>query len=99
AACQPDAPANDRSNAPRRVRLTGGVRPEHVTIVDGADGTLAAPVAHTELLGHETLVHADVDGVRLVVRMGGMMPPAPGARVRLRIDPARIHLFPADEGG
>jgi ABC-type sugar transport system ATPase subunit len=91
-------PATERTTAPRRVPLIGGIRPEHVTIADGADGTLAATVAHTELLGHETLVHADVDDVRLVVRVAGMTTLSPGERVRLRIDPARLYLF-APEGG
>jgi ABC-type sugar transport system ATPase subunit len=73
------------------VLLTAGVRPEHVTIAD--DDGLHATVAHVELLGHETLVHADVDGVRLVARTDGMVTLRPGDRVRLRIDPERLHLF------
>jgi ABC-type sugar transport system ATPase subunit len=87
-------PAGDRPHARRDVPLTGGVRPEHVTIV--ADGALEATVAHVELLGHETLVHADVGDVRLIARSDGMLALAPGARVRLRIDPERLYLFEPD---
>ncbi len=90
-------PAGDRPRAPRDVPLTAGVRPEHVAIAgdDAADG-LAATVVHVELLGHETLVHADVDDVRLVARAPGMLALAPGARVRLRIAPERLYLFEPD---
>jgi ABC-type sugar transport system ATPase subunit len=83
--------AGERPNVRRRVPLTAGVRPEHVTIAH--DDGLHATVAHVELLGHETLVHADVDGVRLVARTDGMVTLRPGDRVRLRIDPERLHLF------
>ncbi len=83
----------DRRDAPLRVPITGGVRPEAIAIAaDGADA-LHATVAHVELLGHETLVHADVGDVRLVVRVAGMAARRPGERVSLRIDPARVHLF------
>jgi ABC-type sugar transport system ATPase subunit len=86
-------PAGDRPDAQRGVPLTGGVRPEHVAIATNGDGAFDATVAHVELLGHETLVHADVGDVRLVARTDGMLALAPGDRVRLRIDPARFYLF------
>jgi multiple sugar transport system ATP-binding protein len=91
------AAAGDRPDVARDVPLTGGVRPEHVAIVaaDAADA-LDATVAHVELLGHETLVHADVGDVRLIARAGGMVALAPGARVRLRFPPERLYLFPRD---
>ena len=85
------APAGDRPDTKRGMPLVGGVRPEDVAIV--GDGGLAAIVAHVELLGHETLVHADVGDVRLIARADGMLALAPGARVRLRFDPARLYLF------
>jgi len=86
-------PVGDRPDAQVRVPLTGGVRPEAVAIVaDGVDA-LRATVAHVELLGHETLVHADVGDVRLVVRTAGMSELEPGERVSLKIDPARMYLF------
>src|SRR5262249_21726683 len=87
------APAGDRPQTKRGVPLVGGVRPEHVEIV--ADDGLHATVAHVELLGHETLVHADVGDVRLIARADGMLAPAPGARGRLRFDPARLYLSDA----
>jgi ABC-type sugar transport system ATPase subunit len=86
------APAGDRPQARRGVPLMGGVRPEHVAIVADGEG-LRATVAHVELLGHETLVHADVGDVRLIARSDGMLGLTPGASVRLRFDPARLYLF------
>jgi len=86
-----------------RARLAGrvataGVRPEAVDL--GDDG-LEATVAHVEYLGHETLAYTDLAGdgrepIRLVARRAGMHALAPGARVRLRVAPARVHLFAAD---
>jgi ABC-type sugar transport system ATPase subunit len=92
------APAGDRPQAARRVPLVGGVRPEHIALVaDDAGDALRATVAHVELLGHETLVHADVGDVRLVIRTDGMLELAPGARVRLGFDPERLYLFAPEQ--
>jgi ABC-type sugar transport system ATPase subunit len=86
-----------------RAEVTAGVRPEAVTVVtDGmAVGDVPATVEHVECLGHETLVHARVDAseaglVRIVARVEGMPAIAAGEAVRLRVDPARVHLFDAE---
>jgi multiple sugar transport system ATP-binding protein len=65
--------------------------------VPAETGALGATVVHVELLGHETLVHADVDGVRLIARVDGMVAAKPGATVHLRLDPAALHFF--DDAG
>jgi ABC-type sugar transport system ATPase subunit len=88
------APAGERADARLRVPLTGGIRPEAIAVADGSDAVRGI-VAHVELLGHETLVHTDVGDVRLVLRTDGMATLAPGDRVALRIDPARLYLFDA----
>jgi ABC-type sugar transport system ATPase subunit len=79
--------------------VTAGVRPEHVEIAEaGASGALPARVAHVELLGHETLVHARLDGdVPLVARTTGMTAPPRDAAIALHVAPEAIHLF--DAGG
>jgi multiple sugar transport system ATP-binding protein len=89
------APAGEHAHSRLRVPLTGGVRPEAIAIVSDDHDALRATVAHVELLGHETLVHADVGDVRLVVRTPGMAAMSPGDRVHLRIDPTRLHFFDA----
>jgi len=82
---------------------TAGVRPEAIALVTAnADGALRAVVEHVECLGHESLVHARVDGspggepVRVVARVDGMPTVGPGDTVGLGIDPAHVHLFAED---
>jgi multiple sugar transport system ATP-binding protein len=86
---------------PGEQALTAGVRPEAFTLAaesDGADA-LQAVVEHVEFLGHETLAHvrvqSDGEGLAMVVRLPGMQSLAKGNAVRLRIDPAHLHLFDA----
>jgi multiple sugar transport system ATP-binding protein len=82
----------------RHARVTAGVRPEHVEIAEaGASGALPARVEHAELLGHETLVHVQLEaGLVWVARVGGMASLERGAAVALRILPAGIHAFEPD---
>jgi multiple sugar transport system ATP-binding protein len=82
---------------------TAGVRPEAIALVTAnADGALRAVVEHVECLGHESLVHARVDGspggepVRVVARVDGMPTVGPGDTVGLGIDPTHVHLFAED---
>ncbi len=79
---------------------TAGVRPEAVRLASAdasPDATISATVEHLENLGHETLAHVRIgDEVRLVARLEGMQGLAPGDAVRLRVDPAGVHLFAGD---
>jgi multiple sugar transport system ATP-binding protein len=72
---------------------TAGVRPEALRV--SPDGALAGTVEHVEFLGHETLAHLRVDStdVRVIARVPGMPAMAKGERLRVAVDPARIHLF------
>jgi multiple sugar transport system ATP-binding protein len=90
------APAGERPATLIGRALTGGVRPESVTLVPEGGAALRAAVAHVELLGHETLVHVDIGDVRLVARALGMVALTPGDRVGLRLDPAGLHVFEED---
>ncbi len=66
-----------------------GVRPEHLSVV--ADGPLRARVMLVELLGHETLVTAELpSGQTLVVRLGASDPP-PEVADELCLDVAESH--------
>jgi len=86
-----------------RAPLMGGVRPEALALAtDGGPGSIAARVEHLESLGHETLAHVSVEDpaqpsgrLELVARLPGMPELDAGRAVRLRIDPARVHLFDA----
>ncbi|MCE0504073.1 MULTISPECIES: sn-glycerol-3-phosphate ABC transporter ATP-binding protein UgpC [unclassified Roseivivax] len=66
-----------------------GVRPEHLSIVEGAGaGQLGATVANAEPLGAETLVHVRLEnGSLLTVRQDGAAPiPAEGTGIGLAWD-------------
>ena len=105
-----DAPPWSRAECERRLGepLTGGVRPECLrpALASEAGHSLAATVEQLEQLGHETLVHVEVDGpaadassgeetVRLIVRLPGMHGLHKGDGLRLVAEPGGIHLFDA----
>jgi ABC-type sugar transport system ATPase subunit len=71
-----------------------GVRPEDLIRSDA--GPIKANVTAAEWLGHERLIHTEVDGHRLVVREPGGTPLRLDDRICLDIDPARVHLFDPD---
>ncbi|MEM9352682.1 MAG: sn-glycerol-3-phosphate ABC transporter ATP-binding protein UgpC [Planctomycetota bacterium] len=90
-----DAPAEWlQGEAERPVVL--GVRPEEFTVVDANDHgphTLAATVQVSEPLGSTMDVYLTAaDGSRVVARVGAY-PIDEGSAVRLRVEPASIHLF------
>jgi len=72
-----------------------GIRPEDVSLVAAGGGVGDAEVTVVEPLGSETLVHLETDGQRLVARLPGIAAAAPGTRVGVQIDGARVHLFDA----
>jgi ABC-type sugar transport system ATPase subunit len=80
--------------------LTVGLRPESLEF-EGASShpcVLAARAMHLEYLGHETLVHVQLDPEdpavpRIVARLPGMRRFERGELLRLRIDPAALHFF------
>jgi multiple sugar transport system ATP-binding protein len=81
--------------------LTVAIRPEHVTVgEDAAAGgcTLEARVTHLELLGAETLVHAQVATSTLVARMEPVRAAAlrTGDAVSLSVPAARVLAFGGD---
>jgi multiple sugar transport system ATP-binding protein len=80
---------------------------------DGDDDVLEMPVVLSEMLGSDVMLHldpgvrsvltedmadADADPQRFIARVPPSLRPAPGERVRLRVDMDRVHLFdPATE--
>ena len=75
--------------------LEVGVRPEHVSV--GGEGT-AAEVRVVELAGSEAYLHLEVEQTTVVARVPPEQPPAVGSRVRVQLDPDRLHLFDHETG-
>ena len=74
-----------------------GIRPEHVEIA-GEDGALDLTVDLIEQLGGETFVYGSAaDLPQLTLRLTGQSRLQRGDRIRVRFDPAHLHLF--DESG
>jgi ABC-type sugar transport system ATPase subunit len=69
-----------------------GVRPDAIAI---AASGLAARIVLIERLGGSSLLHARVEGLEplLTVELPGTYEGATGTEVKLRIDPAHIHVF------
>jgi multiple sugar transport system ATP-binding protein len=75
--------------------LTIGVRPHHVTLDDGPD-SVPATIRLVEELGSETVVHADLEGARLLAVLDGQRALKPGQTVGLALGKAPLHLFDAN---
>jgi multiple sugar transport system ATP-binding protein len=74
-----------------------GVRPEDVTIRDTPDDVaFPAEVYVSEALGNETLVRLQLNGQELVARAEASFEPEIGARVWVKPNMARAHLFDAN---
>jgi multiple sugar transport system ATP-binding protein len=73
-----------------------GIRPEDLTVVsEGGETEGTATVI--ERLGDRTLVHLRLaDGTPAIAQDRGLSTVAPGGTVRLRFNPAAIHLFAED---
>jgi multiple sugar transport system ATP-binding protein len=71
-------------------RVHYGVRPGDLEL--SADG-VEARVVVVEPTGAETELVVEVGGCRLIVVMHGRTPVQPDDVVRLRVDPARVHVF------
>jgi multiple sugar transport system ATP-binding protein len=75
--------------------VAAGIRPEHLALAD--DG-LDAVVDVVEALGADTMVGLQIGGQSIVARLAPHVQVAPGQRVKVAPDAARIHLFDADGG-
>ncbi|MBI5210710.1 MAG: sn-glycerol-3-phosphate ABC transporter ATP-binding protein UgpC [Elusimicrobia bacterium] len=78
-----------------------GVRPEAIHIERGgapADGSVAAEVEVVELLGYRKNVHLKAAGAKVLASVGAAFGGEPGETVRLRFDPAGLHLFEKTTG-
>ncbi|KFB10417.1 ABC transporter ATP-binding protein [Nitratireductor basaltis] len=73
-----------------------GIRPEDITIASPNDG-IPFQIDVVEELGANRLLHGSLAGHPFTVSVGKESAAAPGV-AGLRIDPAAIHLFHAEEG-
>jgi multiple sugar transport system ATP-binding protein len=85
--------------APRIDHGVLGIRPEalHERITSGAP-TIDLKVDLAETLGRDKLIHGSLGGDSIVARVNSGLRVERGERVRLAIDPLRIHLFDATTG-
>jgi multiple sugar transport system ATP-binding protein len=79
-------------------KLTVGVRPEHVTLVDPGGAMLAGEVQIAEHLGGETFLYVGLaSGETVVVEIPGQASADPGERVGMHFEPDAFHVF-TEEG-
>lgn len=74
-----------------------GLRPEHLRITHAA-GKLSATVAAVEVIGDVAILHADVEGHRLLTKVLRTSLPEPGDEVRLDFDTADLRAFDGVDG-
>lgn len=80
-----------------------GIRPEHIHdeemfLSAAKTGIIEADVDVTEMLGAETYLYVNCEGVPLTARVSSRCTARPGDTIRLAIDANKIHLFdPNDE--
>ena len=84
------------ASAAKRGAATIGVRPEHVDLSTTA-GEWPAKVRLAEHLGSDTFLYLQADDIgQMTVRLGGEAPLAPGQRVFVTPQEARLHRFGKD---
>ncbi len=82
----------DGSATASGAKVTVGVRPEHIDLVES--GGLPARVQVVERLGGESYVYLQMDsGEAVTVRVDGETRVAPDQQVRMALDPKCIHVF------
>ena len=89
------APAGSTAREGQRVLV--GVRPEHLALASGDDG-LPATVVVVEPTGADTQVFAKIGEAEVAAVFRERHEFRPAQAIRLRIDPARTHLFDAETG-
>ncbi|WP_105422783.1 ABC transporter ATP-binding protein [Neorhizobium sp. T25_27] len=73
-------------------KLTIGIRPQHITLANDP-GSLKVKVRLVEALGSETVIHADLNGEKLLAVVPGQKLISPGDETYLSVAGAPLHLF------
>jgi multiple sugar transport system ATP-binding protein len=90
-------PAGHGDGAPGR-RVTVGIRPEDLMLAPAGVPALEVTAGVVEPLGSDTLVLFSLADTEMTARLPPRDTPLTGAPLRLRPDPARLHLFDAETG-
>ena len=92
-----DLPLPDGAAVPTGTEMTFGFRPEHAAFVsEGTPGAIAAEVSVVEPTGSETVVVARRNQTAIVASTRERLALDVSARIWLRPEPGRVHLFRAD---
>ncbi|MFO7667977.1 MAG: sn-glycerol-3-phosphate ABC transporter ATP-binding protein UgpC [Desulfobacterales bacterium] len=76
-----------------------GMRPEHITLAKEEKEAFQVPVELVEILGADTLVHGPLAGeTQLTIRLPGSVKVSRGDRLKLRINPDKLHIFDRTTG-
>ncbi|MFM8681748.1 MAG: ABC transporter ATP-binding protein [Alphaproteobacteria bacterium] len=79
--------------------LVAGMRPEALRLVDATHhGAIEAEIVSAEYLGADTVLACRAGEEQLSLRAPGQVTPAPGARVRIAVEPGSLHVFDAATG-
>jgi ABC-type sugar transport system ATPase subunit len=73
-------------------KLTIGIRPQHITLANDP-GSLRVRVRLVEALGSETVIHADLNGEKLLAVVPGQRQISPGDDAHFSVAGAPLHLF------
>ncbi|WP_105372642.1 ABC transporter ATP-binding protein [Neorhizobium huautlense] len=73
-------------------KLTIGIRPQHITLANDP-GSLRVKVRLVEALGSETVIHADLNGEKLLAVVPGQRQISPGDDAHFSVAGAPLHLF------
>jgi multiple sugar transport system ATP-binding protein len=90
-----ELPLASRPGAAHGARVVFGARPEHFELDE--DG-LGAEVLVVEPTGSETQIAARLGGQTIMAALRERVDARPGDRLRLRVQPARTHVFDAASG-
>jgi sn-glycerol 3-phosphate transport system ATP-binding protein len=90
----PWLPINGRLVNTSSSNVMVGMRPEHITLVQGGTDAFQMPVDFVEVLGADTLVHGLLAGEnQITIRLPGSLKVSLGDKLKLKIEPEYLHIF------
>ncbi|GFN34556.1 ABC transporter ATP-binding protein [Tepidimicrobium xylanilyticum] len=81
----------ERDIKPQPIRF--GIRPEHIDLTEELEDGFKISVEMSELMGHEMLIHTDIDDNPLVIKIPTRFDIKNGDRVGIAFRVDKIHLF------